>query len=289
MMARSEDRYEDRPPTLMDVVMPTVLGFVALFAFTGAAAGLSGLVASMMAQGAWDGGKLAVLLASLVVGAAAIWGLSRFKPSRPKTAAVTMLLAFVSLAGLVGAGAIVKVLSDQNLLWRLGTWPTLGFFAGNLLVGVAGIGALLWLKPWKGWKAAAAPVSPATRKANRLFGLKELGALVAMLVLYLGTFSPAHPFAIFSNSPVPLWVAIVVIAGWLLARVLREWWGNSADEHERQAHAFGRSIGVGVFFALTPAWWVAARAGLVPQPDAMILWVIVQIVVSAAWPWRRYH
>ena len=110
-----------------------------------------------------------------------------------------------------------------------------------------------------------------------------------MAVLFLGTFSKDRPLAIFSNSPVPLWIAIVVIASWLLARVLRELWGESADEHERHALDFGRRIGAGVFFAITPAWWVAARAGLAPQPDAMILWVVIQIVVTFAWSWRRYR
>ena len=110
---------------------------------------------------------------------------------------------------------------------------------------------------------------------------------MAILALFLGGFSKDHPFAAFSNSRVPLWIAVVAIPSWLLARVIREGWRNSADEHERRASDFGRNAATGVFLAVTPAWWVAARAGLLPQPDAMLLWVLIMVVSTIGWTWRR--
>jgi hypothetical protein len=293
MTANSEDRYEDRPPGLTSTVLPVLLGLLALFAFSGSLVGASGLVAAKMsARPPWTPQQPGLLLAlSLLAGAGAIWGLWRLRPSRAKTGALTMVLACVALDGFIGAGSIVKVLLASNTLWRPEVWagPTRGFLAANLLLVIISVAGLRRLKPWKGWTSPRQPVSPATRKANALYGLKELGAAVAVLVLVVGSFSTAHPYAVISNSPIPLWVAIVAISTWLLARFLREWWGGSADEHERAALDFGRRVGCGVFFAVTPAWWVAARAGLMPQPDAMILWLVIQVVVTAAWTWRRYN
>ena len=110
-----------------------------------------------------------------------------------------------------------------------------------------------------------------------------------MLALFGGAFSKDHPMDAFSNSPLPLWIAIVAIPSWLLARVIREGWRNSADEHERRASDFGRNAAAGMFFAVTPAWWIAARAGLMPQPDAMVLWMLTMLVSTIGWSWRRNY
>ena len=83
--------------------------------------------------------------------------------------------------------------------------------------------------------------------------------------------------------------AVVAIASWLLARLIREWWGSSADEHEQRVSDFGRRVGAGAFLAVTPAWWVAWRAGLAPQPDVMVVWLLTWMVTSAAWSWRRFN
>jgi len=40
---------------------------------------------------------------------------------------------------------------------------------------------------------------------------------------------------------------------------------------------------------VTPAWWVAARAGLAPQPDAMILWMAAIMVSTIGWSWQRHR
>ena len=83
------------------------------------------------------------------------------------------------------------------------------------------------------------------------------------VVLYFGTFSKEHPAAFFSNSPVPLRIAIFAIASWLLGQVINKWWWYfSTDEHEQKADDLGNLTGWALFFTVTPAWWVAARAGL---------------------------
>lgn len=206
-------------------------------------------------------------------------------PQTLKTTALSVLLGLLVLFGVSGAAAVVNVLLATRTLLGPWAWRTAGFLAVDLLIAAVGAWGLLRLKPWKGWKG---PVSPATRRANKLYWLKEGLAALALLALIVGAASRGQPSAVVSNSPLPLWIAIVAIVSWLLARALREGWRASADEHERRASDFGRNAAAGVFLAVTPAWWVAARAGLVPQPDAMVLWVITIMVSTIGWSWRRY-
>jgi hypothetical protein len=142
------------------------------------------------------------------------------------------------------------------------------------------------LKPW----ASRGPVSASTRKTNALFAWSGLAAVPGALALVYGTFDrdaswPMLPM--FSNSPVALWVAGVFSVSWLVGMAIGWWWYFSADEHERDAYDVASVVGAGFFTVVTPVWWVAARAGLGPQPDAMILWLITMLVITIAWFWRR--
>ena len=61
----------------------------------------------------------------------------------------------------------------------------------------------------------------------------------------------------------------------------------SADELEQRASDVGLLFGGFLFAVVTPMWWIAARAGLVPQPNAMVLWCIVNVIWTIGWFWRR--
>ena len=138
----------------------------------------------------------------------------------------------------------------------------------SLLIGAAALWGLMRLKPWAG------PISPTTRKTNTLFYVSGLVAVPGSVALHFGAVSRGNPYGFFSNSPISLGIAIVAITSWLLALAIAWWWYYSADEHERKAYDFGSLFGHGLFITVTPAWWVAARAGLLPQPDAMVLWCV---------------
>ena len=283
MMAKTEGGLQDRPPERTTTVLWVLLG---LMAVCFAANDLLAAKALAGSSRAWMP-RVALAINLMMVGG--VWRLSRLRPSIPKALMLSGLLGVVALAGFSVAAKVVKVMIDTETLswpWR---WQTSLVLASNLLVGIGAIGTFLWLMPWQGLKGSGEPVSPNTHKTNKLYWLKELLAAVALLALIVGAFSTDHPFAVASNSPVPLWIAMVAIPCWLLARALREWWRSSADEHERRASDFGRNAAAGVFLAVTPAWWVAARAGLLPQPDAMVLWIITMVVSSIGWSWRRYN
>ena len=205
-------------------------------------------------------------------------------PAKVMTVALAVMLGCLMLSGAVGTAVILRVLIARQTLLGPWGWQVPTFLVIDLLVVVAAIWGLWRLKPWQGWTGPREPVSPATQKANRLFGLKELLGLAAVLALVCGA---RDPIKAFSNSPLSPGVAIFAIAAWLLARALREWWGRRSDEHEQRAIDFGRRVGAGLFLAVTPAWWVAARGGLLPQPNVMILWAVTMLATSFGWSWYR--
>lgn len=140
---------------------------------------------------------------------------------------------------------------------------------------------------WKALRRSSEPVSHATRRTNNLFGLAGLLAALAALVLVLSARSKGIPFELLSNGPVSARIALIAIALWLIAHGIAWRWYFSADEHERRANDVGYLAGGGLFMAATPIWWVGARAGMLPPPDAMILWLVTVVVMTVVWAWHR--
>jgi hypothetical protein len=209
---------------------------------------------------------------------------SEDRPVTFKTKALGLLLGMAMLSCFSAAlGVIGAVLFDPDIKhpvnWR--TWLFLAVFLG---AGAVALWGLVQIKPWGD---RSEPVSPATQRTNRLFTWSGLVAVPGTLVLVLSTSSKEHPFGLFSNSPVAVWIALFAIAGWLLGMAIGWWWYFSADEHERDAYDIASVAGAGFFTVVAPVWWVAARAGLAPPPDAMILWLVTMGVITIGWVWRR--
>ena len=61
------------------------------------------------------------------------------------------------------------------------------------------------------------------------------------------------------------------------------------DEHEERSYQFGGLAALYLYGFATPAWWLAARGGLVPAPDAMVIFLGVMFVWCVGWFWRRYR
>lgn len=205
------------------------------------------------------------------------------RPDTLRTSILTLVMGLLVLAGFsAAAGTVAAVLFDSDIKHPINplTWAFLALF---LLIGAIGVWGLLKLKPW----VRDEPLSPSTRKTNTLFTLSGLIAVPGVLALMAGTMREDGSLGLFSNSPVAAWIAAFAIVGWVLAMIVGWWWYLSADEHERDAYDFASVVGAGLFTTVTPLWWVAARAGLVAQPDAMVLWTVTMLVISLAWFWRR--
>jgi hypothetical protein len=200
-----------------------------------------------------------------------------------RTVALTAVLGLLLLLsiGAIGGAAAAWIKSPEN--WGAAVLA----MAGAVLIGAAATLGLLKLKPWAG---SGEPISPGTRKANNLLLLSGFIGGVLGAVLSLSMISLDDPLALFSNSPMPRAVVIPSIAVWLLIVPLISWqWHLSVDEHEEQSYQFGGLAALYLYSFLTPAWWLAARGGLLPAPDAMIIFMGVMLVWGIGWFWRRYR
>jgi MFS family permease len=228
-------------------------------------------------------------------------GLHEDAPPSLKTAALSVGLAFAALFSLAAAAGVVAGMFATHTFWTPWAWQITVILAAALLVCVVAIWGLLSLKPWK---RSHEPVSPATRRTRRLFWLTELVGALAGLALICGTqlvhqkdlpfgvFSHTMDdpsFGMFSNRPVSPGIALFAITSWVLAMAIGLWRYLSADEYERKANDFGKLVAFRLFYTVTPAWWVAARAGMLPQPNAMVLWLVALCVVTVSSFWRQYR
>lgn len=211
--------------------------------------------------------------------------LNEDRPMTGKTAAIAFLLGIVAALAIFSAVELVAwVIFVDDFVWDSAQGRRVVLvFSVTLVIGAAAVAGLMRLKPWAG------PISPTTRKTNVLFYLSALVAAPGAVVLHFAAVSPEHPFGFYSNSALPPGVAVFVITSWLLALAIAWWWYFSADEHERRAYDFGSLFANGLFVTLTPAWWIAARAGLLPKPDAMVIWCVMATVVTIGWFWHRYR
>jgi hypothetical protein len=281
MMARTEDTYEQQPESPGTPAVSVLLALLAV-CFTA-----NDLLAAKKFSGPPGWTPLLLIAVNLLL-VGLIWSLLRFKPSRLGTAASAVLLVLVALMGFGAAGDILKVLVSTRTLWGPWAWQTVFMLASNLFIGVGAIWILVSLKPWKGWKAPDEPVSPATRRTRMLFGLSGVVSILGMVALILGTSDKEDPFGVWSNRQnVSPGFAIAAIAIWLLSIAIAWRWYFSADEHERRANDVGHLFGGGLFMAVTPVWWIASRAGLVPPPDAMIIWYATVVAMGIGWAWYR--
>jgi hypothetical protein len=217
-----------------------------------------------------------------------IWVLSRFQPSKPKIAALSLLLGLQALTGL-GLAALRWILpATMNLPVLPWTWQSIVQVGSQLLIGVGAVWGLVKLQPWRLPPRSREPVSPSARRAQQLFGLSGIVGVLAVMVLLFGIagYDGIDLGGLRSRHVAPA-IAIIVIAIWLLAMALAWWWYANADEHERKANDIGFLIGGGLFMALTPAWWIASRAALAPPPDAVIIWITSMLVMGLGWGWYR--
>jgi hypothetical protein len=123
------------------------------------------------------------------------------------------------------------------------------------------------------------------RASLRLVGL----AMVAGLLGGVATVFAGEAGLVDANgvlSPVLAVIAMALLATlgpWLTWR----WW-RAIDEHEQAAYVEGANIAGHFTLFAGIAWWVLARARLVPEPDVMVLIVAMSFVWTGVWFYRRF-
>jgi hypothetical protein len=281
MTASNESVHEGHSTSGKAIALTLLLGFLALAGFTGIHGALK------PGPELWTWPRLCSAAVGLLICAGALWGLSRQERSSLKSATLGVVLANFLILGIAGTRGVVSGLIASETLWGPWAWQTVAVFAKNLLILLVGIGGILWLKPWRSSRSPDEPVSPATRRTNMLFGVSGLLTIVGMVALIFGTKAQETAAFMHSGSSLSLGIALFAIATWLLAHAIGWWWYFSADEHERRANDVGCVAAAGLVMAVPPAWWVAARADLLPAPDAMIIWLLACVAYTIGWSWYR--
>lgn len=140
---------------------------------------------------------------------------------------------------------------------------------------------------WRFWPCGSnEPVAPRVKSARMI--LITACVLGVPLGIMLGA-SDNNATGLFSNAPVSTTIAVIAIAIWLIPVPLLTWmWWQRVDEHEAGAYRDSASIAVHAYIFMAPAWWMASRAGWLPDQDPMIVLLIVSLVWSIVWFVRKY-
>lgn len=204
----------------------------------------------------------------------------------------------------LGQGAVLALSSFVTVFLAGGT---AGFFAGHdgteplnaiaIAVGalIAGLtlacGAIALRAALALLRGRDRNIAPSVRKGRLLTLLSGvLGAVIGILVvigeLQLGG---SEVPGMFSNAPIPAWVAITLIA---MLVTLLPWitlnWHRSVDEHDLGAYRDGAVLGIYAYSLLSTCWWLGWRGGLFPPVDGVAIFIATYIVWGGVWLWRRY-
>ena len=158
---------------------------------------------------------------------------------------------------------------------------------GTIAAGLVLIGLTVFIS-YKLWPKGTHEAVPAREKKSQhiLWAAVVIGVLLGG---YMAVASGDNPDGVFSNEPVTASFAVISIATWLIIVPIITWmWWRTIDEHEADAYREGALVSAHVYIFLAPTWWMAARAGWAPQQDPMIVLVIVSIVWSIVWLYRKY-
>ena len=140
---------------------------------------------------------------------------------------------------------------------------------------------------WRFWPPSnGEPVAPRVRKARRLMIAVVVMSVVLGIILALAADGETD---VFSNGPISPVIAAVAIGLWLIAGPVSTWlWFRNVDEHEADAYRDGAQVAAHVFMFVTPAWWLASRAGWMPAQDPMAVLVLASFLWMIVWFTRRH-
>jgi len=131
------------------------------------------------------------------------------------------------------------------------------------------------------------PDTPRARRIGKL-SFVTLAITIAIVLPFAVTGDTFEGGAFLSNDPVPAWVAYYLGAMWIFAMPpMMYLFRQNMDEIEKAEMQFGEMIGFQFFAITAPAWWIASRGGLAPEPDIMILFAITLAVALLANLYRK--
>lgn len=133
---------------------------------------------------------------------------------------------------------------------------------------------------------------PLTRKErlnrNILVASGVLGAAMGMaVVLSADTVTLG---AMFSSAPLPPLLAAAFVAVFLLVLppLTIYWQKRAVDEQEIDAYKTGAQYAVHLYMIGAPAWWFAWRGGFAPEPNGIVIYMIVTFTMLIVWLGKKY-
>lgn len=153
---------------------------------------------------------------------------------------------------------------------------------------VALLGVSLYLS-WKVWPRARPDIEAQSTIKSRSAIFQLLGVGVVLGVVFALAEGGDGGMALVSNAPIsPAWASAILLF-WLVFVPILTWkWWQSVDEHEATAYREGGFWAAHLYLFLVPTWWLAARAGWMPEQDPMIVFLIISFFWSAWWLYKRY-
>lgn len=158
---------------------------------------------------------------------------------------------------------------------------------GAVLGAMLLVGALVAYGMWRLWPSSSdEPVAPRVKSARTIF--RASMALSIPIGIILGMSSEGSS-DVLSNDPVGPGLALLVIGLWAVAGPVLTWlWWKRVDEHEADAYREGAMLAAHAYIYVTPAWWMATRAGWLPPQEPMVVLLAVSLLWMLVWFVRRY-
>lgn len=202
-------------------------------------------------------------------------------------------LAWMAVAGLgtvFTAGAIVGVIAaskeDGNAL------SATAIVIIALFVAI--IGALIYAQ-WKLARRIATSGGEMTSRErlnrNIMIACAVMGGIIGLVLSIVGGVMPSEPMAIFSDSPLPVALAILLTVFWgIIMPVIAWFWHTRAiDEQEANAYRDGGYYAAYAYLIGAPAWWFLWRGGVLPEPDGVAIFAAFAIIWTTVWYWKKYR
>jgi hypothetical protein len=214
------------------------------------------------------------------------------------------------IAGSNGRRFMWVIVSGLGLVMTAGA--VAGFLAaheahGGGAIGIAGILTLcafatiiigLSFAIWRNVSKMKASNEGLTRREtlnrNMNYGLGLAGGAIGLLLAFYDTrvvTSDAGALPIFTDSPMPPIVALMLIFFWTVIMPIIAWfWHKRAiDEQEESAYRDGGYYAAYAFMIGAPTWWMLWRGGFVPEPDGVAIFMLFVSIWTIVWFWKKYR
>ena len=199
-------------------------------------------------------------------------------------------MAFAGLGTVFTAGAIVGVIAASKEDGSAFSATAIGIIA----VFVAVIGALLYAQ-WRLARRIAASGGELTRRErlnrNIMIACAVMGGIIGLALSIVGGAMPSEPLAIFSDSPLPIALAILLAVFWGVVMPVIAWFWHTRAIDEQEAHAYrdGGYYAAYAYLVGAPAWWFLWRGGVLPEPDGVAIFATFAIIWTTVWYWKKYR